>query len=131
MWYIFNRPQVRALPDYPSNTLSNADFEAEMQNVIANNRDFNQLHDTTNAIVMSFMEAVYGYSVVNYLKPGTTEFNELKGHITYIIYLKEGVDSTTKVRYTTVKERTFDTDVGQFRAGVMFDSTLQPVQVLS
>jgi outer membrane receptor protein involved in Fe transport len=119
MWYIFNRPQVRALPDYPSNTLSNADFEAEMQNVIANNRDFfNQLHDTTNAIVMSFMEAVYGYSVVNYLKPGTTEFNELKGHITSTLFTEGGSRFYDKsALYHSQGERTFDTDAGQFRVG--------------
>jgi outer membrane receptor protein involved in Fe transport len=119
MWYIFNRPQVRALPDYPSNTLSNADFEAEMQNVIANNRDFfNQLHDTTNAIVMSFMEAVYGYSVVNYLKPGTTEFNELKGHINSTLFTEGGSRFYDKsALYHSQGERTFDTDAGQFRVG--------------
>ena len=119
MWYIFNRPQVRALPDYPSNTLSNADFEAEMQNVIANNRDFfNQLHDTTNAIVMSFMEAVYGYSVVNYLKPGTTEFNELKGHITSTLFTEGGSRFYDKsALYHSQGEHTFDTDAGQFRVG--------------
>ena len=119
MWYIFNRPQVRALPDYPSNTLSNADFEAEMQNVIANNRDFfNQLHDTTNAIVMSFMEAVYGYSVVNYLKPGTTEFNELKDHITSSLFTEGGSRFYDKsALYHSQGERTFDTDAGQFRVG--------------
>ena len=119
MWYIFNRPQVRALPDYPSNTLSNADFEAEMQNVIANNWDFfNHLHDTTNAIVMSFMEAVYGYSVVNYLKPGTTEFNELKDHITSTLFTEGGSRFYDKsALYHSQGERTFDTDAGQFRVG--------------
>lgn len=119
MWYIFNRPQVRALPDYPSNTLSNADFEAEMQNVIANNRDlFNQLHDTTNAIVMNFMEAIYGYSVVNFLKPGTTEFEQLKGHITSSLFTEGGSRFYDKsALYHSQGERSFDTDAGQFRIG--------------
>ena len=119
MWYIFNRPQVRALPDYPSNTLSNSDFEAEMQQVIANNRDFfNQLHDTTNTIVMNFMEAVYGYSVVNYLKPGTAEFDQLKGHITSSLFTEGGSRFYDKsALYHTQGERRFDTDAGQFRVG--------------
>ncbi|MAZ96725.1 MAG: TonB-dependent receptor [Flavobacteriales bacterium] len=119
MWYIFNRPQVRALPDYPSNTLSNSDFEAEMQNVIANNRDFfNQLHDTTNAIVMNFMEAIYGYSVVNYLKPGTTEFEQLKGHITSSLFTEGGSRFYDKsALYHSQGERSFNTSAGQFRIG--------------
>ncbi len=119
MWYIFNRPQVRALPDYPSNTLSNSDFEAEMQQVIANNRDFfNQLHDTTNTIVMNYMEAVYGYSVVNYLKPGTAEFDQLKGHITSSLFTEGGSRFYDKsALYHTQGERRFDTEAGQFRVG--------------
>ncbi len=119
MWYIFNRPQVRALPDFPSNTLSNSDFEAEMQQVIANNRDFfNQLHDTTNTIVMNYMEAVYGYSVVNYLKPGTAEFDQLKGHITSSLFTEGGSRFYDKsALYHTQGERRFDTDAGQFRVG--------------
>ena len=63
------------------------------------------------------MEAVYGYSVVNYLKPGTTEFNELKGHITSTLLPKAGADSTTRVHCYSQGERTFDTDAGQFRGG--------------
>ena len=119
MWYIFNRPQVRALPDFPSNTLSNSDFEAEMQQVIANNRDFfNQLHDTTNTIVMNYMEAVYGYSVVNYLKPGTAEFDQLKGHITSSLFTEGGSRFYDKsALYHTQGERRFDTEAGQFRVG--------------
>ena len=119
MWYIFNRPQVRALPDFPSNTLSNSDFEAEMQQVIANNRDFfNQLHDTTNTIVMNYMEAVYGYSVVNYLKPGTAEFDQLKGHITSSLFTDGGSRFYDKsALYHTQGERRFDTEAGQFRVG--------------
>jgi iron complex outermembrane receptor protein len=119
MWYIFNRPQVRALPDFPSNTLSNSDFEAEMQQVIANNRDFfNQLHDTTNTIVMNYMEAVYGYSVVNYLKPGTAEFDQLKGHITSSLFTEGGSRFYDKsALYHTQGERRFDTEGGQFRVG--------------
>ena len=119
MWYIFNRPQVRALPDAPSTSLSNSEYEEAMQTVIADNRDFfNQLHDTTNAIVMSFMEAVYGYSVVNYLRPGTTEFEELKGHITSSLFTEGGSRFYDKsALYHSQGERTFDTDAGQFRVG--------------
>ena len=119
MWFIFNNPQVRSLPGFPSNSLPVSEFEQEMNVLINDNLDFfNGLHDSTNGIVLNFMEAVYGFPVRNYLVPGTTEFEELKTHVTTSLFTEGGSRFYDKsALYHSIYERMFETDIGTFRVG--------------
>tara|TARA_B100000787_G_scaffold19558_1_gene13492 strand:- start:49 stop:2808 length:2760 start_codon:yes stop_codon:yes gene_type:complete len=119
MWSIFSRPQVRALPSCPPNSLPVAAFQDSMNVVINQNLEFfNTLHDSTNSTVMNFMEAVYGFSVKNYLTPGTSEFEELKTHITSSLFTEGGSRFYDKsALYHSQGERTFASETGTYRVG--------------
>ena len=122
LWNIFNRPQVRAMPGAPANSLPMSQYQSIMDSLIASNPDFfNQLHeDNRNNVSIATASDALGAvtieeleSFANQLIPGTSEFNNLKNHITSTLFTEGGSRFYDKsALYHTQGERTFTYDNG-------------------
>ena len=122
LWNIFNRPQVRAMPGAPANSLPMSQYQYIMDSLIASNPDFfNQLHeDNRNNVSIATASDALGAvtieeleSFANQLTPGTLEFNNLKNHIASTLFTDGGSRFYDKsALYHTQGERTFTYDNG-------------------
>ena len=98
LWNLFIRPQVRALPGAPANSLPMSQYQSIMDSLIATNLDFNQLHqDNRNSVsIATASDALGAVSIeeleryANQLMPGTTEFDDLKNYITSTLFTDGG-----------------------------------------
>ena len=131
LWNIFNKPKVRAMPGAPANSLPMSQYQSIMDSLIASNPDFfNQLHeDNRNNVSIATASDALGAvtieeleSFANQLIPGTSEFNNLKNHITSTLFTEGGSRFYDKsALYHTQGERTFTYDNGAvFRVGGNF-----------
>ena len=131
LWNIFNKPKVRAMPGAPANSLPMSQYQSIMDSLIASNPDFfNQLHeDNRNNVSIATASDALGAvtieeleSFANQLIPGTSEFNNLKNHITSTLFTEGGSRFYDKsALYHTQGERTFTYDNGAvFRIGGNF-----------
>ena len=131
LWNIFNRPQVRAMPGAPANSLPMSQYQSIMDSLIASNPDFfNQLHEDnrSNVSIATASDALGAVTIeelesfANQLIPGTSEFNSLKNHITSTLFTEGGSRFYDKsALYHTQGERTFTYDNGAvFRIGGNF-----------
>ncbi|MCH1405928.1 MAG: TonB-dependent receptor [Schleiferiaceae bacterium] len=131
LWNIFNKPKVRAMPGAPANSLPMSQYKSIMDSLIASNPDFfNQLHeDNRNNVSIATASDALGAvtieeleSFANQLIPGTSEFNNLKNHITSTLFTEGGSRFYDKsALYHTQGERTFTYDNGAvFRIGGNF-----------
>ena len=122
LWNIFNKPKVRAMPGAPANSLPMSQYQSIMDSLIASNPDFfNQLHeDNRNNVSIATASDALGAvtieeleSFANQLIPGTSEFNNLKNHITSTLFTEGGSRFYDKsALYHTQGERTFTYDNG-------------------
>jgi outer membrane receptor protein involved in Fe transport len=131
LWNIFNKPKVRAMPGAPANSLPMSQYQSIMDSLIASNPDFfNQLHeDNRNNVSIATASDALGAvtieeleSFANQLIPGTSEFNNLKNHITSTLFTEGGSRFYDKsALYHIQGERTFTYDNGAvFRVGGNF-----------
>lgn len=131
LWNIFNRPQVRAMPGAPANSLPMSQYQSIMDSLIASNPDFfNQLHEDnrSNVSIATASDALGAVTIeelesfANQLTPGKSEFNNLKNHITSTLFTEGGSRFYDKsALYHTQGERTFTYDNGAvFRVGGNF-----------
>lgn len=128
LWNLFIRPQVRAMPGAPANNLPMSQYQSIMDSLIVSNLDFfSQLHqDNRNSVsIATASDALGAVSIeeleryANQLMPGTTEFDNLKNHITSTLFTDGGSRFYDKsALYHTQGERTFTLDNGAiFRMG--------------
>ena len=131
LWNIFNKPQVRAMPGAPANSLPMSQYQSIMDSLIASNPDFfNQLHEDnrSNVSIATASDALGAVTIeelesfANQLTPGTSQFNNLKNHITSTLFTEGGSRFYDKsALYHTQGERTFTYDNGAvFRVGGNF-----------
>ncbi|MDA9199366.1 TonB-dependent receptor [Schleiferiaceae bacterium] len=131
LWNIFNKPQVRAMPGAPANSLPMSQYQSIMDSLIGSNPDFfNQLHEDNrrNVSIATASDALGAVTIeelesfANQLTPGTSEFNNLKNHITSTLFTEGGSRFYDKsALYHTQGERTFTYDNGAvFRVGGNF-----------
>ncbi|MBT7660116.1 MAG: TonB-dependent receptor [Bacteroidetes bacterium] len=131
LWNIFNKPKVRAMPGAPANSLPMSQYQSIMDSLIASNPDFfNQLHEDnrSNVSIATASDALGAVTIeelesfANQLIPGTSEFNNLKNHITSTLFTEGGSRFYDKsALYHTQGERTFTYDNGAvFRIGGNF-----------
>jgi len=120
-WFMINRPQVRALPGAPSNSLPMAEYQSIMDSLIGMNIDFfTDLHRSNHNSVLYAAGSAAGYTTTeeleyfsNLLTPGTQAFDDLKSHITTTLFTEGGSRFYDKsALYHTQGERTFTTEKG-------------------